>query len=62
MIVDDKDKFVIDYFPINSNPATNTGYTVKNNSFGKFEKDYEINNGERNFVLQELEIFQILYD
>ena len=50
------------YFPINSNTGICTGYTVKNNSFGKFEKDYEINNGERNFVLQELEIFQILYD
>ena len=50
------------YFPINSNTATYTGYTVKNNSFGKFEKDYEINNGESKFVLQELEIFQILYD
>ena len=50
------------YFPINSNTNIYTGYTVKNNSFGKFEKDYEINNGESKFVLQELEIFQILYD
>ena len=50
------------YFPINSNTGIYTGYTVKNNSFGKFEKDYEINNGESKFVLQELEIFQILYD
>ena len=50
------------YFPINSNTNIYTGYTVKNNSFGKFEKDYEINNGESKFVLQELEIFQVLYD
>ena len=50
------------YFPIESNTSSNTGYTMKYKSFGNFEKDYEINNGETNFLMQELEIFQILYD
>ena len=50
------------YFPIDSNINSNTGYTLKDNSFGKFERDYEINNGQSNFLMQELEIFQILFD
>ena len=50
------------YFPIDSHTGSNTGYTIKNNSFGKFERDYEINNGIRNFLMHELEIFQILFD
>ena len=50
------------YFPIDNNTSSNTGYTKSHTSYGKFEKDYEINNGENNFVMQELEVFQILFD
>lgn len=57
------DAYMFDiYFPIDSNTDSNTGYTQKNDSFGKFEKDYEINNGERYFLMRELEVFQILFD
>ena len=28
----------------------------------QFEKDYEINNGEKNFLVKELEIFQVKYE
>ena len=40
----------------------NTYYTIKNNSFGKIENDYEINNGQSNFSVVEMEVFQILFD
>lgn len=50
------------YFPIDSNTDSNTGYSTKCKSFGKFEKDFEINNGESKFLMQELEIYQILFD
>ena len=57
------DAYMFDiYFPIDSNTSSNTGYTIKCNSFGNFEKDYEINNGKTHFLMQELEIFQILFD
>ena len=39
-----------------------TVYTIKNNSFGKIENDYEINNGQTNFSVVEIEVFQILFD
>ena len=39
-----------------------TNYQTKNNSFGKFDYDYEINNGQRDFSVVELEVFQILFD
>ena len=39
-----------------------TGYKAKNNSFGKFESDFEINNGNQEFSVIELEVFQILFD
>ena len=37
-------------------------YTTKYNSFGKFDDDYEINNGKNDFSVIELEVFQILFD
>ena len=49
-------------FPIDTNPNSYTGYTTSKTSYGKFEKDYEINNGEKHFLMQEVEIFQILFD
>ena len=59
----DGDCYMFDiYFPIDTNQGSNTAYTTSKTSYGKFEKDYEINNGEKNFVMQELEVFQILFD
>ncbi len=37
-------------------------YTTKNTSFGKIENDYEINNGQKDFSVIEIEIFQMLFD
>ena len=41
------------------------GYTKENSSCGKrfdgFSKDYEINNGDGKFYIQEIEVYQILY-
>ena len=34
---------------------------IKSNCFEGFNSDYEINNGESNFYLQEIEVFQILF-
>ncbi len=48
-------------FPIELNKSE-TCYTTANHSFGNFEKDYEINNGESHFSMQELEIFRIMFD
>ena len=39
-----------------------TYYQTNNNSFGKFDYDYEINNGQSQFSVVELEVFQILFD
>ena len=39
-----------------------TNYQTKHNSFGKFDYDYEINNGQSQFSVVELEVFQILFD
>ena len=50
------------YFPINSNSSSNVGYTKSCKSFGNFERDYEINNGESKFLMKELEVFQIIYN
>ena len=49
------------YFPL----TTNNNYTVTkigSDSFDKFEKDYEINNYQQYFAIQELEVFQIFFD
>ena len=48
-------------FPIEKDKSF-TSYTTSYKSFGKFEKNYEITNGDNYFSLQELEIFRILYD
>ena len=40
----------------------NNNYTKKGNSFGNVDNDYEINNGQSNFSVVELEVFQILFD
>ncbi len=40
----------------------NTYYTTKSNSFGKIENNYEINNGQTDFSVIEMEVFQILFD
>ena len=37
-------------------------YIKKGNSFGNVDNDYEINNGQSNFSVVELEVFQILFD
>ena len=39
-----------------------TYYKTKHNSFGKFDIDYEINNGHINYSIVEFEVFQILFD
>ena len=39
-----------------------TGYTTGANSFGKFENDYEISGGQKDFSVIEMEVFQILFD
>ena len=39
-----------------------TEYQTKHNSFGKFDGDYEINNGQPDFSVVELEVFQILFE
>ena len=39
-----------------------TNYQTKDNSFGKIDYDYEIDNGQRDFSVVELEVFQILFD
>ena len=49
------------YFPIDTRLSV-TGYKKSDTSYGQIEKDYEINNGESYFVMQELEVFQILFD
>ena len=46
----------------NNNLGGSTHYTVSQNHFGRFEKDYEINNGWDIFSVQELEVFQIIFD
>ena len=40
----------------------NNNYTKKGNSFGNVDNDYEINNGQSDFSVVELEVFQILFD
>ena len=54
-----------DIFYICNNNGSLIGYTnyqTKHNSFGKFDYDYEINNGQQKFSVVELEVFQILFD
>ena len=50
------------YFPIDTNSSSNTGYKKICKSFGNFERDYEINNGESYFLMKELEVFQVIYN
>jgi len=53
------------FFYINRNNGLLFGYTnynTKNKSFGKFDSDFEINNGNKEFSVVELEVFQILFD
>ena len=40
----------------------NTSYTIKSNAFGKIDKNYEINNGQKEFSVIEMEVFQIIFD
>ena len=39
-----------------------TYYQTEHNYFGKFDIDYEINNGKINYSIIEFEVFQILFD
>ena len=48
-------------FPIELNMSC-TYYKNTDHSYGNFEKDYEINNDESYFSIQEFEIFRILFD
>jgi hypothetical protein len=48
-------------FPIELNMSC-TYYKNTDHSYGNFEKDYEINNGESYFSIQEFEIFRIMFD
>ena len=50
------------YFPIDTHSFSNKGYNKSCKSFGNFERDYEINNGESKFLMKELEVFQIIYN
>ena len=53
------------FFYINNNNGLlfgGTSYKTKYNFFGKFDEDYEINNGQPQFSVAELEVFQILFD
>ena len=53
------------FFEIKNNNGLlfgNTNYTIKSNSFGKVDNDYEFNNGENEFGIIEMEVFQILFD
>ena len=52
------------FYIYNNNGSLNgyTYYKTKHNSFGKFDYDYEINNGQSQFSVVELEVFQILFD
>ena len=50
------------YIYNNGSLIGSTSYKTKHNSFGKFDYDYEINNGQSNFSVVELEVFQILFD
>ena len=54
------DAFVVynkQFFSYNSH----TVGTISESNYGVMDDDYEINNGERNFSIQELEVFQINY-
>ena len=55
-------KVILYIYNNNGSLIGNTSYQIKHNSFGKFDSDYEINNGQRNFSVVELEVFQILFD
>ena len=50
-----------DNFLANNNSHTCTKSDA-NKSFYGFEKDYELNNGEQNFTVQEMETFQISFN
>ena len=52
----------IDIYNENGLLFGNTSYTIKSNAFGKIDKDYEINNGQKEFSVIEMEVFQIIFD
>ena len=53
--------FFYTYFPLNKEQCY-VNYTKGRNTFGKFEKDYEINNNQKYFAVQELEVFKIIFE
>ena len=53
------------FFQVNNNNGSlfgNIGYKTNNNFFGKFDEDYENNNGSSEFSVVELEVYQLLFD
>ena len=50
------------FYIYNDNGYGSTTYKTKSNSFGKIDNDYEINNGQSEFSVIEMEVFQILFD
>ena len=46
----------------NNESYTNTAKYINNNSYIGFEKDYELNNNIKNFKVEEMETFQILFN
>ena len=53
-------------FNSNGNFNENSNYTSKlssvNTHFSGFSKDYELNNGEQNFTIKEIEVFKVLFE
>ena len=52
---------ISNYFLSNNNSRTCTKSDAEKSFYG-FEKDYELNNGERQFTVQEMETFQISFN
>ena len=53
------------FFRIQSNNGLLYGYTDYTTGcgcFGKIENDYEFNNGQKEFSVIEMEVFQIIFD
>ena len=46
----------------NNESYTNTAKSINYNSYIGFEKDYELNNNLKNFKVEEMETFQILFN
>ena len=49
-------------YKANSSLFGRCNYRTKNESFGKFNTDYEITSGNNEFSVTELEVFQISFD